>query len=280
MIFANLLGWQRYFNYQLSAYQNFLLVFSRRQKEIIFLPPLPSGGSLSACGPDLFSVIVELTNRSRQLGLNPLWRYFPDAYLNYLKDKPVKYFPERDNFDYIYQREELTRLSGQKFAAKRNLLKQFQRLYQYEYEPVGIKNLSEIYRFIRQWSRTRPVLNSELIQAENQLAISLSRNFSFLPLSGGLIRVAKKIVAVTLASLVQKFQYPDGIFPTAVIHIEKASILYPGAYQMINYLFCKNLDPEIVRINREEDLGLAGLRQAKLSYNPIFLLSKSRLLTT
>lgn len=105
----------------------------------------------------------------------------------------------------------------------------------------------------------------------------LTQHYDALRLCGGLLFVDGKEVAVTIASLVPDFAYPDGVFPTAVVHSERALVEFTGAAQMINQLFSADLPEDIVFINREEDLGIAGLRKAKMSYGPARLLGKSRI---
>jgi uncharacterized protein len=106
----------------------------------------------------------------------------------------------------------------------------------------------------------------------------LMKNVDKLNLFGGILFVGKKEVAASVGTIVNNFQYEQGVFPTVVVHTEHALKEFKGSFQIINQLFCKNLPKDVVFVNREEDLGLAGLRKAKLSYNPVKLLKKSRIM--
>jgi hypothetical protein len=107
------------------------------------------------------------------------------------------------------------------------------------------------------------------------MACRLVRNFALLDLYGGLLYADDKIVACSLGSIVHDFAYAEGTFPTVIVHHENALVEYKGAYQAVNQLFCAHLPENIVFVNREEDLGMSGLRKAKLSYDPDRLLVKS-----
>jgi hypothetical protein len=107
------------------------------------------------------------------------------------------------------------------------------------------------------------------------MACRLMENYAALEFVGGLLYVDGKVVAATLASIVRDFVYEDGTRVTAVVHHENGLTELKGVYQMINWQFAKNLPADIVYINREEDLGLTGLRKAKLSYHPVMLINKS-----
>jgi hypothetical protein len=92
---------------------------------------------------------------------------------------------------------------------------------------------------------------------------------------GGILLVDGKVAAVTVGSIVERFEYESGIEPSVIVHFEIADVAYKGAYQMINQQFCEHLPAHIKFVNREEDLGLAGLRKAKTSYNPVRFVEKS-----
>ena len=94
----------------------------------------------------------------------------------------------------------------------------------------------------------------------------LRNNFNELSLSGGLILIDGKSIAYTIGEKLN----PD----TMVIHFEKAHIDYEGSYQAINNLFAKECCKEVNYINREQDLGIVGLRRAKESYKPHHMVKK------
>ena len=101
---------------------------------------------------------------------------------------------------------------------------------------------------------------------EIQAVAEAIKNFYALELKGGVIRVHGKVRAFALGELLN----PD----RAVVHIEKANTDYAGAFNMINWLFTQHAWSGVTYINREEDMGIPGLRKAKLSYNPIKMVKK------
>ena len=113
-----------------------------------------------------------------------------------------------------------------------------------------------------EWCRWRDCESSEALLAENDAVARVLAHWNDIPgLSGGIIRIDEVPVAYTLAEPLND--------DTLIIHFEKAAGGIKGVYQAINYLFCNDEGAKFTYINREQDLGDEGLRQAKLSYNPV-----------
>ena len=94
-------------------------------------------------------------------------------------------------------------------------------------------------------------------------------HFAELDYLGGAIRIAGKVQAFTIGEMMNA--------DTVVVHIEKADPAITGLYPMINQEFCRRLDAGVAYVNREEDMGNAGLRKAKESYYPARLVEKYEL---
>jgi hypothetical protein len=278
-VFNSIFGWQEQFDYRVSRREDFVLVFHRDGNRLIFLPPLLWKGTLrdAGWGERFLSMVRSVDGYCRQNGLEAVFRDFPEHYLRYIPQTHFTVVPERDSFDYIYRKDDLVRLAGQKYAAKRNLIKQFMRNYHYRYEPLAENNLACVYRFIRHWEPAAGAGARDIASGEYRMIYRLMKNYDSLTLCGGILFVENKEVAATVATVVPDFTYADGVFPTVVVHSEHALLEYKGSYQMINQLFCSSLSPDVVYVDREEDLGVPGLRKAKLSYGPERLLEKSRL---
>lgn len=168
--------------------------------------------------------------------------------------------------DYIYSAEELATLAGKKFSKKRNLVHQFERLYpDYALIPLTAENLSAALSFMHDFMNSGEMTEDEV--NENRLVLSVLENWERLPAIGALLTVGGAVVALTVGEIVDDVLY---------VHIEKANREYKGAYQAINRLFARECYEKMgVRlINREDDTGDEGLRQAKLSYNPVDILHK------
>lgn len=170
--------------------------------------------------------------------------------------------------DYIYLRQNLADLPGSKYSKKRNHINQFAKKYpHYRFEPLNVKNLSTVQEVEEKWlaQSTDP----DLLDEQKIINYALE-NFEQLQqlcgLSGGLIYIEETPIAFSLASRLSK-DFTD-------IHFEKCIEPYAhdGGYAIINKEFAKNLTTEF--LNREEDLGIEGLRKAKLSYYPEYVIQK------
>ena len=182
--------------------------------------------------------------------------------------------PNRDYFDYIYSAEDLTFLRGKKFQSKRNFVSRFKRQEGWSYEPLGKDNLKECAVMSISWCAKYgcgkdPSMASESCSVKNAL-----QNFEELGLIGGLLRLDGKVVAFTIAEKTNS--------DTLLVHVEKAYGDIVGAYPAIANEFLRNsiiVDQQtgelsVKYINREDDAGDLGLREAKMQYHPLFLLEK------
>lgn len=168
----------------------------------------------------------------------------------------------RGQWDYLYLSSELSTLSGNRFHKKKNLLKQFQKTYNYEYRSLSGNCVETVLNMQTEWCRWRDCESSEALLAENDAVARVLAHWNDIPgLCGGIIRIDEVPIAYTLAEPLNN--------DTLIIHFEKAANGIKGAYQAINYLFCNDVGKNFTYINREQDLDDEGLRQAKLSYNPV-----------
>lgn len=162
--------------------------------------------------------------------------------------------------NYIYHTKALATLAGKTYAKKRNLISQAQNLYAWTAEPLTAENSAECLKVLARLDP--PAGDDQATQLKELLATRVTiKNFAHLKLKGMLICVKGEPVA---------FSVYEAINPsTAAIHIEKADRNFKGLYQIINQETAKAIDAEgYAFINREEDMGQEGLRQAKLSYAP------------
>lgn len=167
---------------------------------------------------------------------------------------------ERDSADYIYNRENLALLKGKKFHAKRNHISKFIRNYPgYVYRAIDSTNIEDAFFVAHKWHMHNDSDKSELSAIREALD-----NFDALSLFGGVLYVNARPVAMTIGSKINDF--------VCDVNFEKA-VDVDGAYAVINNEFAKAHD-KFLQFNREEDMGLEGLRKAKLSYNPDKILMK------
>ena len=173
---------------------------------------------------------------------------------------------DRDYADYVYLRSDLATLSGKKFQAKRNHINKFKKTYNYEYTPITADRIRECLDLEAEWCKVNNCDQHEGTGNERRALIYALHNFDALGLTGGILHVEGKIAAFTFGMPINQ--------DTFGVHVEKADTRIDGAYAMINYEFANHIPEQYIYINREEDLGIEGLRKAKLSYQPAIILEK------
>ena len=170
----------------------------------------------------------------------------------------------RDNAEYVYDIKNLAQLSGKKYHSKRNHISKFSKLYEWKYIPC-IK-IMECVDFFEKWFKIYSK-DEEKFNKQEYVAIKKAlENFEILGLSGGILEANGKIVACTIGERINK----DAL----LVHFEKALLEFEGSYSVINNEFCKSEAKNFRLVNREEDMGIQGLRKSKLSYKPMLLLNK------
>jgi hypothetical protein len=174
-----------------------------------------------------------------------------------------KVVEDRDNFDYLYLKKELESLQGRKYHRKKNLVNAFINNHSYEGKPLLEEYHGDALEVIESWRKNR---QSPGDYGPSKEAVEKAEELS---LCGGIYYVDKKPAAFTLGEEIAGGN-------TFVIHFEKAVSAYRGIYQFINMSFASILPEKYVYINREQDLGDQGLRQAKMSYKPHAFIKKYR----
>jgi hypothetical protein len=176
------------------------------------------------------------------------------------------YLPDRKWSEYIYASQDLIILKGKKLQAKRNHINKFKRTYSYEYLPITREIIPECLELYSRWCIENGDCSDPSLVEEKIATQAAFEYFEALGLKGGALRVDGKIIA---------YSYGQQLGPdTFGVHAEKSLYNIDGGFSMINQQFSEHECTNFVYINREEDLGLESLRQAKLSYQPILLLEK------
>ncbi|HPW68906.1 MAG: phosphatidylglycerol lysyltransferase domain-containing protein [Desulfomonilia bacterium] len=174
----------------------------------------------------------------------------------------------RDQWDYLYSVEDLVKLSGNRYHKKKNLLNQFRKRYDYAYHDLDPKILEKIIAMQKRWCVWKDCESSELLAAENRVVVRLLRAWSRLRnITGGAVFVNGEDAAFCIAE-----RFSPNIL---IMHAEKGFTEYIGIYQAINQMFLA-AHHEYRLVNRQQDLGEAGLRKAKLSYHPVDFVHKYR----
>ena len=176
------------------------------------------------------------------------------------------FFESRNEFDYIYKTEKLSTLAGKKYHSKRNHISSFSKQHNWHYSPITKENIQDVKCCAAAWYAENSDKSDIEFEGERNGINILLDNMDAFFCKGGAIYVDNRVVAFTVGSPINSKVFD--------IHIEKALKDYATAYTVINREFAKNELYDYEYINRENDLGLDGLRRAKLSYHPDILLKK------
>lgn len=261
MTFANTYLWSRHYDVGFTVLED-MLVFGSTAERVSFTVPVGPG--------DLRQVLDVLMAYCEEKGVpfqlhNVTKEDFDRLEALYPGEFDISY--ERDYADYVYETEKLINLSGKKYHSKKNHINKFKALYpDWSYEPITKDNLEECFQMGLRWRELNGCEEDEEKHAEICVALNYLRLFEELEMRGGALRVDGKIVAFTIGEPVNR--------DTLVVHIEKAFAEIQGAYTMINQQFAEHEGAGFTYMNREEDMGEEGLRKAKLSYKPVFLVEK------
>lgn len=173
---------------------------------------------------------------------------------------------DRDNSDYVYLTEDLINLSGNKFHKKKNHINKFKRTYNYTYKELDKNTIEQAMTLQEDWCEFRDCIENPDLFQEDRAVYEALTNFEELGCVGGAIEMEGKIEAFSFGEMLN----PD----TAVIHVEKANPEIQGLYTVIAQSFLAHAWKDVKYVNREQDLGLEGLRKAKESYHPDHLTEK------
>ncbi len=185
--------------------------------------------------------------------------------LNEMFPGEFEIYNDESNQDYVYLTEDLINLKGKKYQQKRNHLNAFLKNYEYTYERLSMENLEEIKELFYKWFDGQT--NHDL--GDSEIAtMKILENMDRLGVIAGGIRVDGKLVAFSVGEAITD--------DMAHIPIEFADTDYRGAFNVINRDFCANEWKDYKYINREEDMGLSGLRYAKRAYCPVKMVEKYR----
>ncbi len=254
---VNLIVWAQMYDNMYAVKDGMMFIKSGGVEEVTYR--LPFGGNLQKG--------LEILKGYTTTEFPPLWVQQGERFLDFKVNfgDYYEFIPQRDAFDYVYLQEDLANLSGKKYHSKRNHISAFSKKYNWEYKPITSNNTSDVLECMEKWYGEKSDKFDDTMSTEKQGIELIINNMDILNVKGGAIYIDGKVVAFTLGSAINKDVFD--------VHIEKALAEYATAYTVINNEFAKTLS-EYKYINREDDLGLEGLRKAKLSYKPHLLLKK------
>lgn len=260
--FSNLCSWRFMYKTKFAVIDNFLVFKFWLHGRVSYMMPVGQG--------DPEKELIEKLIEDSQLEGEPL-RLMGVCQgmkkrLNDILPEEFEFTTNRDYSDYIYLRSDLATLTGKKFQSKRNHINRFKKEYTYKYVPITPDRVQECLYLEAEWCKANDCDKQDGTGNERQAIVFALEHFEELGLSGGILYANDKIVAFTFGMPINK--------ETFGVHVEKADTTVDGAYAMINFEFANHIPETFTYINREEDLGIEGLRKAKLSYQPETILEK------
>ena len=252
--FTNLFIWRhRYDPVWIERKECLLVVLKQDGNSAFGLPPIGSGDKRKALDI-LFEELGEFTSDPKvcRVGEAFVKKWVDDARYDVLFD--------RDNSDYVYHTQDLISLTGKKYHRKKNHLNRFLKTCRFEYRQMDIGLVECFLDMQEKWCEIKECVNNQELLSEDYAVYEALIHFEDLDYNGA---------AIEIDSRVEAFSLGEALNPTtAVIHIEKANPDIPDLYVAMNQLFCRNAWSGMEFINREQDLGIEGLRKAKESYYP------------
>ncbi len=261
--FANLYLWGRQ---NIATIHDHIVLFSQFDRRSIYPFPIGNGDKK----PVIDAIIADAKARGIPCRITGLSEKAADL-LDQLYPDKFRFHCDEGSFDYIYDINDLADLKGKKYHGKRNHINRFLEIYpHYSVEPICNSNLMKAKEMVAEWYENRTKEDPDSDFHEEQRAISKAfRDFNELNMEGLILLHADDVLAVTMGSRINK--------ETFDVHFEKGHASIPGAYTVINREFARyirNKYPEILFLDREEDMGLEGLKKAKQSYHPHHMMRK------
>lgn len=258
--FATLYLWRKYCNIEYAITHDTLII-KKMQEDIgtYFMQPIGYD-----CN-NISEIISELiAYKQSHSDMKALFRDIEETFLGVLRDvlqNNITITEDIDNFDYIYSAEELIKLPGKKFHGKKNHYNQFVKSYDAEINDVNSEEIiNDCIELATTWLNEKEDKTHELI-CELEGIVELLTNKDYLGIDAMAVYVDGDIAGFSIGEKVND--------KMAIIHIEKGDSKYQGIYAFVNRTFVEKKYSDVSFINREEDLGVEGLRKAKMSYNPV-----------
>lgn len=259
--FSNLYLWGRQ---KVAFLGDNLVFFSQFNQRSVYLFPVCRGDA-----KEVFDAIIhDAHTRGIPCRLTSLTHEDCDL-LESLYPDQFRFHHERSSFDYIYNIEDLATLKGKKFQKKRNHLNKFKQLHpHYRLEPITDDNTPMVVDLLDRWYRTKLEADPTADYQMEQAAIYKAMRYrEALGMEGLVLMDGEELLAMTMGSPISGNTFD--------VQFEKA--VDESAYVAICSGFAAHLmqtHPDIQFLNREDDLGIEGLRKSKLAYNPVMLLEK------
>jgi hypothetical protein len=251
--FTNMACWNHYAHYQYTYVNGSILITSTIEGVTRFRPPI------GPRDPELMADVLRLAKETGDCapmvlidGQTAEWMRTTFPSLDLL--------PDRDHFEYVYRAQDLAELPNGMFHSTRRQLNKFRKNYAYTVEPITVENSLDVKEFLVKWCEWKQCDGDPVLENEKDAVIYAVDHFAELKLSGLLIRVGGRIGAMSIFERLNA--------DTALVHFEKGLEDHEGIYKAINAETAAVLARDFEFINRESDMGVPGLREAKTRYHP------------
>jgi len=262
--FANMYMWQEIYDIRMAEEDGVLYFTSSSGHSCPFiLMPYIKDKSANVA-PSMKACEEHMTNKGCRFIMKAVMPEFVEKVREEFGERYLSTYDD-NNSEYVYRAADLIELKGKKFHAKRNHVNKFLRDYTAELDDYAPRYYEECVELQKQWARNKNADEQSAKDELNTIKRALE-NFEYLNLRGCVVKIAGEVVAFSVGEQISE--------DTALIHIEKANDDFNGLFAYVNREFVANYWSHCEYINREEDMGVPGLRQAKQSYNPAFMVEK------
>ena len=263
--FLTLYMWRNYFQAEYALVDNALVIKKYKEKEgACFMEPL---GYTPEALPQIIENLLEIKRKDAMF--RSLFKVIEEPFVYKLKElygKKLICSANRNYADYLYLTSDLIALSGKKLQKRKNQYRQFVKNYNYRLKDLYEEGVREdCLDFARKWYEMSPSKTKEMFYELEGLKEVFEHLPEFSPL-GMAVYIDDRIVGFTVGEKLNS--------SLATVHVEKGDTNYKGIYAFINKTFAERYLKDTLYINRQEDMGIPGLRRAKQSYDPYKLVKK------
>ncbi|MBN2157266.1 MAG: DUF2156 domain-containing protein [Candidatus Lokiarchaeota archaeon] len=259
--FTNLWMWREYYKFawKLLYDGNIILVSLHDHTKLIAFPMI---------GNYYNSILEELVSLNALFHLPIEVHRVPEKDLQEIINvHPLtQIIEDRDNWDYVYKKEDLLELSGGNYEKIRRKLNKFEREYKTRVEVLSSDNAKLCLELQETWCDLRSCSDNPSLDNEDKGIRDILLNFNKLDYTGLLIFQKDKIIGFSIGERLNT--------NTIIVHVEKGDTKYSGIYQALNHSFVEKCAANYKFVNREQDLGVEGLRRSKMEYNPDHFIKK------
>lgn len=256
--FATVFLWDVNDSIQIAEDDNAIYLYNRVFGRDVFMPPY-----IGANGD--FNVAVKSVGAyCDSSGIRYYFRGLARTQANLFDDGKHFVGTSRNDYDYVYGSDDLKYLRGKSYHSKRNFVNRFKETYDYEFLDYSDDDYNAVMNLCDLWLKTAD--KSSVTSMEREAVMRALRYKSELDLKIVVLKVDGKCIGFSVTSIES-----NGIIHTI---FEKGDVNYVGVYQALNQMTAEKYFADGALVNRQEDMGIAGLRKAKLSYFPKFLVEK------